>query len=110
MKVRRLLITPSSEVFAILDEIHELTGQYRATIIREVLDGVMPILASQLEALRYVKQGRFDDAQLAVAEMMATNINKASQAQLDLSAAVKAAKTPKKPRKGRSQEGRPSSA
>lgn len=110
MKVRRLLITPSPEVFAILDEIHDLTGQYRAKIIREVLDGVMPILASQLDALRYVKEGRFQEAQSVVADMMASNINKATQAQLDLSAAVKAAKSPKKPRKGRKSEGRPSSA
>lgn len=110
MTARRLLITPSAEVLAILDEIHGLTGQYRATIVREVLDNVMPILASQLEAVRYVKQGRFTEAQAVVAEMMATNISKATQAQLDLGAAVKAAKAPTKPRTGRKREGRPSSA
>jgi hypothetical protein len=70
----------------------------------------MPILASQLDAVRYVKKGRFQEAQAVVADMVATNVNKATQAQLDLSAAVKAAKSPKKPRKGRKQEGRPSSA
>lgn len=110
MAFRRLLVTPSAEVFAILDEIHRLTGQGRATVVREVLDNVMPILASHLDAVRYVHEGRFAEAQAAVAEMVATNVNKATQAQLDLAEAVKSAKTPKKPRKGRSQEGRPSSA
>lgn len=110
MTPRRLLVTPSAEVLAILDEIHELTGQGRATVVREVLDNVMPILASHLDAVRYVKSGRFEEAQAVVAEMIATNVNKATQTQLQLEEAVKAAKSPKKPRKGRKQEGRPSSA
>jgi len=90
VKRKRLLITPSDEVWALIEEVHILTGTPKAAIVSEILDQVAPVFTGQIEALRYVQEGRFRDAQQLVQNFANEAIGKTAQAALDLDAAIDA--------------------
>lgn len=88
-KRRRLLLTPSDEVWALIDEVHKLTGTPRAAIVAEILDEVAPAFQTQIHALRMVAE-RPLEAQRLINNFAAQSVGKLAQAQLDLDSAIDA--------------------
>lgn len=86
-KRRRLLLTPSDEVWALIDEVHALTGTPRAAIVSEILDEIAPAFQAQIQALRMVKEAP-REAQRLINNYAAESMGKLAQAQLDLDAAI----------------------
>ena len=89
VKRKRVLVTPSDEVWALIDEVNELTGTPTAAIIAEILDWVAPVFRNQIEALRVVKEQPLE-AQRLVARSANEALGKLAQAQLDLDDALDA--------------------
>lgn len=89
-KRKRLQVTLSDEVWALVDEVHALTGTPKSAVISEMLDQVAPVFTGQIEALRYVQEGRFRDAQQLMQNFANEAIGKVAQAQLDLDSAIDA--------------------
>ena len=52
---RRLQLTLSDQVWALVDEVHKLTGTPKAAIVSEILDELAPVFMTQLEALRLMQ-------------------------------------------------------
>lgn len=50
--VGRLLFTPSPETRALIDQLHELTGRSRASMVAEMLDTVAPVFFDQVRILK----------------------------------------------------------
>lgn len=84
---RRILVTPSDEAWAVVDEVHRLTGQPRASLVAELLDVALPSLQATIEALRIVRE-QPDQARLLLHNYTSTAIAQAAQASLDLDAAL----------------------
>lgn len=85
----RVLVTPSDEAWRLLEELHQLGGQPRAAIVAELLDVALPALETSLQALRLLKdQPR--EAQRLLSNFTAAAVAQASQATLDLDAAIDA--------------------
>lgn len=87
-KRKRVLVTPSDEVWELIDEVHRLTGTPKAAVISEILDQVAPVFAGQIEALRYIHEGRFREAQQLIQNTTNEAIGKAAQVSLDLDVAI----------------------
>lgn len=96
----RIYVTPSPSTGPMLRELAKLTGKPLATIVRELLDEMAPVMPEMIEAFRLM-QTRPDKAQAALARMAAGLHRDLSQAQLDLDAAMK-----KKPGRKPGQKGR----
>lgn len=88
-KRKRLLITPSDEVWALIDEVHQLTGTPKAAIVSEMLDEIAPVFQNTIHALRIVKE-QPREAQRLIQNMANSVIAQASQAALDLDSALDA--------------------
>lgn len=88
-KRKRLQITLSDEVWALVDEVHELTGTPKAAIISEILDEVAPVFQNTIHGLRIVKE-QPREAQRLIQNFVNEAIAKAAQAALDLDAAMDA--------------------
>lgn len=86
-KQKRLQVTLSPEVRALVDEVHELTGTPRAAIISEMLDEIAPVFQNTIHALRIVKE-QPREAQRLIQNFANEAIGKATQAALDLDAAM----------------------
>lgn len=86
-RARRLQVTPSPEVMALVDEVHELTGTARAAIVAEILDEVAPVFQNMIQALRVVQE-QPREAQRLVQNMANEALAKVAQANLDLDAAI----------------------
>lgn len=86
-KRKRLQITLSDEVWALVDEVHELTGTPKAAIISEILDEVAPVFQNTIHGLRIVKE-QPREAQRLIQNFVNEAIAKAAQAALDLDAAL----------------------
>lgn len=84
---RRIQLTPSDEVMALIDEIHTLTGTPKAAILCEILDEVAPVFQSQLQALRML-QDRPREAQRIIQNFANEAVGKLAQANLDLDKAL----------------------
>lgn len=52
---KRLQLTLSDEVWALVDEVHKLTGTPKSAIVSEILDEIAPVFVTQLEALRLMQ-------------------------------------------------------
>jgi predicted DNA-binding protein len=84
----RMHVTPTETAYRLLGELSKLTGDGRATIVRELLDEAVPALEMAIEAIRSVKK-RPEHMQAVMAQFSARAINELTQAQLDLDSAMK---------------------
>ena len=86
-KRKRLLITPSDEVWALIDEVHQLTGTPKAAIVSEMLDEIAPVFQNTIHALRIVQE-QPREAQRLIQNFANESLGKLAQASLDLDAAI----------------------
>ncbi len=86
-KQKRLQVTLSPEVRALVEEVHQLTGTPRAAIVSEMLDEIAPVFQNTIHALRIVKE-QPREAQRLIQNFANEAIGKATQAALDLDAAM----------------------
>lgn len=91
-KNERIAFSPSGPVRMVLEEIHELTGKSRASLVSEMLDGVAPLFLDQLKLLMAVQQ-QPEKARELVQQFGVQGINTISQQLLDL--------PPVRPKRGR---------
>jgi len=84
---RRIQVTPSDEVWALIDEVHALTGTPKAAIVAEILDEVAPVFSNQLQALRILKDSP-REAQRLIQNFANESVAKLAQTSLDLDAAL----------------------
>lgn len=54
-KKKRIGLTPSEEVYSVLSELAELTGQTRAGIVDELIQAALPALRMSVEAVNQYK-------------------------------------------------------
>ena len=104
-KQKRLQITLTPEVWALVDEVHTLTGTPKAAIISEILDQVAPVFTNQIQALRLLKE-QPREAQRLIQNFANESVGKLAQASLDLDAAIDG-RTVKGKREGRRRNGTP---
>ena len=105
-KRKRVQVTLSDEVWALVEEVHALTGTPKSAVISEMLDQVAPVIQTQIGALRLLKE-QPREAQRLVQNFANEAIAKVAQASLDLDAAmdartVKGKRAKKEARRGRS--------
>ncbi len=86
-KQKRLQVTLSPEVRALVEEVHQLTGTPRAAIVSEMLDEIAPVFQNTIHALRIVKE-QPREAQRLIQNFANEAIGRATQAALDLDAAM----------------------
>jgi hypothetical protein len=86
-KRKRILLTPSDEVWALVEEVQKLTGQPKAAIVAEILDQVAPAFQNTIQALRIVQE-QPREAQRLIQNFANESMGQLAQAQLDLDAAV----------------------
>jgi hypothetical protein len=86
---KRINITPSDEVWALINEVHALTGTPKAAIVCELLDEVAPVFQNTIQALRMVNE-QPREAQRLIQNFANESIGKLAQHQLDLDAAIDA--------------------
>lgn len=86
-KQKRLQVTLSPEVRALVEEVHQLTGTPRAAIVSEMLDEIAPVFQNTIHALRIVKE-QPREAQRLIQNFANEAIGKATQAALDLDSAM----------------------
>jgi hypothetical protein len=84
---RRIHVTPSDQVWALVDEVHGLTGTPKAAILAEILDEVSPVFLNQIQALRMLHD-RPREAQRLMQNFANESVGKLAQASLDLDAAL----------------------
>ncbi len=96
----RLHVTPTKTTHALLIELSKLTGQGKATIVRELLIEATPALELAVDTLRDLKK-RPERVQAAMSRFSARAINELTQAQLDLDKAMEKKPGPKPKQKGR---------
>lgn len=87
VKRKRVLVTPSDEAWALIEEVHKLTGTPKAAIISEILDEVAPVFQNTINALRIVQE-QPREAQRLIQNFANEAIGKVAQASLDLDAAM----------------------
>jgi hypothetical protein len=89
IKRRRIQVTPSDEVWALVDEVHGLTGTPKAAILSEILDNVAPVFTNQIHALRMLKESP-REAQRLMQNFANESIGKLAQSSLELDAEIEA--------------------
>ena len=85
----RLMLTPSDEVWALVNEVHKLTGTPKAAIVSEILDQVIPVFANQIQALRMLQDSP-REAQRLIQNFANESVAKLAQQSLALDEAVSA--------------------
>jgi hypothetical protein len=83
---RRIQVTPSDQVWALIDEVHGLTGTPKAAIVAEILDEIAPVFLNQIHALRML-QDTPREAQRLMQNFANESVAKLAQSSLDLDAA-----------------------
>ena len=78
----RLQLTLSPEVMAALEEISELTGMGKATVVSDLMSEMLPMLHGNIEALRLVKEAP-REAQALMARKANEAVMKLTQAQME---------------------------
>jgi len=86
-KRRRIQVTPSDEVWALVDEVHALTGTPKAAILAEILDEVAPVFSNQIQALRMLQESP-REAQRLMQNFANESVGRLAQASLDLDNAI----------------------
>lgn len=97
-KNERIAFRPSGPVRMILDELHNLTGKSRASMVSEMLDGVAPLFLEQMK-LMLALNNQPEKARELVTEFGMQGINTISQQLLDL--------PPVRPKRGRPRKHAP---
>jgi hypothetical protein len=82
-----LLLTPSDQVWQLVDEVHKLTGTPKAAIVSEILDEVAPVFTNQIQALRML-QDTPREAQRLMQNFANESVAKLAQSSLDLDSAL----------------------
>lgn len=97
---KRVQVALSDEVSQLVDELHELTGQTKSSIISELMDQVAPALQTTLKAIRLLhEQPR--EAQRLIQNFTNEAVMASAQASLELDAAIESRATKgKRSRKG----------
>jgi hypothetical protein len=85
----RLQLTPSPELWRLIDLVHEKTGQSRASVVAELLDEVAPAFQTMINALE-LAQSAPRQAQQLMNNFSAQAVSQLMQQQLDLDAAIDA--------------------
>jgi hypothetical protein len=86
---KRINVTPSDEVWVLINEVNALTGTPKASIISEMLDAIAPVFQNTIQALRVVNdQPR--EAQRLIQNFANESIGRVAQQQLELDAAIDA--------------------
>ena len=88
-KRKRLNVTLSDEVWALVNEVHALTGTPKSAVISEILDEIAPVFQNTINALRIV-QDQPREAQRLIQNFANESVGKLAQAQLNLDAAIDA--------------------
>lgn len=86
-KSKRIQITPSPQVLALVDEVQKLNGQSKSAIISELLDQIAPVLQNMIEALKLLQE-QPREAQRLMQNMANETVGMIAQASLDLDAAM----------------------
>jgi len=86
-KRKRLQVTLSDEVWALVDEVHALTGTPKSAVISEILDQVSPVFQNTIHALRIVQE-QPREAQRLIQNFANEAIGKVAQASLELDQAI----------------------
>jgi len=86
---KRVQVALSDEVWALVEEVHTLTGTSRSAVIAEMLDMITPVIQSQIGALRVLHESP-REAQRILQDFANESVSKLGQAQLDLDAAIDA--------------------
>ena len=79
----RIAFTPSAPVSEALERLSKLTGKAKSALVTEMLDGVAPVFAEQLEMIQKL-EATPDRAADLVREFGLQGINTISQQLLDL--------------------------
>lgn len=86
---KRIHVTLSLEAMAIVEEIAELTGAQKASVLAEMFDQVLPAIQSTISALRVAKQ-QPRQAQRLITNFGAKTVMQLQQAGLELDDAITA--------------------
>lgn len=87
VKRRRILVTPSDQAWALIDELHQLSKEPRAAIVAELMDVAAPAFEGTLRALRMAKESP-REAQRLLASFANEKVGELMQAQLDLDSKI----------------------
>lgn len=79
----RILLTPSPQVWTLLEELHKVTGKPKAGIVAELLHEIAPALQEHLEAQRAALETP-EKARQIVQDYGWRSVQTIAQAQLDL--------------------------
>lgn len=101
-KRRRLVLTPSDEVWNLLDEVKSHTDQPLAAIASEMLDQLAPAIQVQLHALRMLADAP-REAQRIIQNQSNVLVHQLAQANLDLDAEIDARTVKGKRRRARAR-------
>jgi hypothetical protein len=55
-RVRRIAITPSAELRALLEELSEVAGKSLSSVASEMLEEILPVMRMQLDAFREIQK------------------------------------------------------
>lgn len=97
---RRLVLTPSDEVWRLLDTFKSYTNQPYASIASELLDVVSPAIEIQIEALRKLAEAP-EEARRLIQNQSNALVMELAQANLDLDKAIDARTVKGKRRRAR---------
>lgn len=104
---RRVHVTLSLDAWAMVEEISDLTGSPKATILAEIFDETLPAFHNTLQALRVAKE-QPREAQRLVTNFAAESVMKLHQQQLEFDRLVtdhEAKNKGKKPARRRTRAG-----
>lgn len=104
-KRKRVNVTLSDEVWALVEELHGLTGTPKAAVISEMLDEIAPVFRNTIQAVRIVQE-QPREAQRLIQNFANEAVAKNAQAMLDLDAALDG-RTVKGKRARRRRDGTP---
>lgn len=103
---RRIQVAFSDEVWALIDEVHQLTGTPKAAVVSEIMEEVSPVFVMQIEALRKLKEAP-REAQRLIQNFSNESIGKLAQVNLDLDAVLDSRTVKGKRAKTGGMRGRP---
>lgn len=86
---KRVQVALSDEVTRLVDELHELTGQTKSSIISELMDQVAPALQTTIQAIKLLQE-QPREAQRLIQNFTNEAVLGVTQASLDLDAAIDA--------------------
>ena len=103
----RLQVTLSPQSMAMLDELAEVTGYGKATLISRMVDEALPMLQGMAQAHRHLKEDAPREAQQIISRVANEATFKLAQEQLSFDDALAARQKPKhqKRKKGAPSDG-----